>query len=74
MQWEYRVFVLPTETAFFTGARFDEAELEQEANRLGRQGWELVTAFDTNRAQGGTRDIVLLFKRPRVATALPADG
>jgi hypothetical protein len=33
-------------------------------NRLGSQGWELVSAFDTSRGGGGTRDVIAVFKRP----------
>jgi hypothetical protein len=32
-------------------------------NELGAQGWELAAAFDTDVAGGGTRDVIILFKR-----------
>jgi hypothetical protein len=34
-------------------------------NELGAQGWELGAAFDTDVAGGGTRDVVVIFKRPK---------
>ncbi len=63
MQWEYKTIKLGT-TGFF-GGKLDTVELDQGLNELGSQGWELVAAFDTNEAQGRTRDVVLIFKRQR---------
>jgi hypothetical protein len=34
-------------------------------NEYGSDGWELVAGFDTNKAAGQTRDIVIIFKRQR---------
>jgi hypothetical protein len=62
MKWEYRQ--LRIATGGFLGGKYDEATLDAAMNRLGREGWELVVAFDTNQSGGQTRDIVLLFKRP----------
>ena len=47
------------------GGKVDEKELDTLMNRLGSQGWELTTAFDTNQSDGQTRDVVVIFKRPR---------
>ena len=33
-------------------------------NRLGRAGWELVSALDTNDVRGQTRMVVCILKRP----------
>ena len=76
MQWEYEMMVIGAENPGFrtlTGGQFNDNALHRAMNKLGSQGWELVTAFDTNYIKGATRDIVLLFKRPRVTTAMPAD-
>ena len=62
MKWEYKTIKLAT--TGFTGGKLDETKLEQFMNELGSQGWELVSAFDTNQAQGETRDVVVIFKRP----------
>ncbi len=42
----------------------DTDRLAQELNELGRDGWELVTGFDSHAVSRGTREAVLLFKRP----------
>ena len=61
MKWEYKIIKLATKG--FTGGEFDETELDKLLNELGSQGWELVSAFDTNQAYGETRDVVVIFKR-----------
>lgn len=63
MNWEYKTIKLGT--TGFLGGKFDEFELEEKMNQLGRQGWELTTAFDTNKSYGETRDVVVIFKRPK---------
>jgi hypothetical protein len=63
MKWEYRTVKLAT--TGFLGGKFDAAQLDANMNQLGREGWELVAAFDTNQSYGQTRDIVLIFKRAR---------
>ena len=66
MEWEYKVITM--RTSEFKGGRFEESELETSMNDLGRDEWELVAAFDTNEGiltQGGSYQMVLLFKRPR---------
>ncbi len=63
MQWEYRSLALGT--SGFLGGKFDINELDGMMNKLGREGWELVTSFDTNQAYGSTREIVVIFKKPR---------
>jgi hypothetical protein len=63
MNWEYRTIKLAT--SGFLGGKFDEHQLDACMNQLGSQGWELVTGFDTNKSYGETRDVVVIFKRPR---------
>ena len=62
MKWEYKTIKFGAQGGFL-GGKFDEKKLEAYINELGRDGWELVTAFDTNMSQGQTRDIVAIFKR-----------
>ena len=50
---------------WFLGGKLDVTKLDQMMNDLGRDGWELVAAFDTNQVYGNTKDAVLIFKRPR---------
>ena len=61
MKWEYRTVKM--DVAGFFGPKVDEEDISARLNELGYEGWELVSAFDTNYAQGTTRDIILLFKR-----------
>ncbi|MBN1126101.1 MAG: DUF4177 domain-containing protein [Sedimentisphaerales bacterium] len=63
MKWEYKVLKLEA-TGFF-GGKVDAEAFEGYMNNLGRNGWELVTAFDTNQSYGQTRDVVAVFKRQR---------
>lgn len=63
MSWEYKTIKLGT-TGFWSGGNLDTNQLDEMMNDLGRQGWEIVSAFDTNQVQGATRDVVVIFKRP----------
>ena len=63
MQWEYKTITLAT--TGFLGGKLDVGKLDAFMNNLGADGWELVTGFDTNKSYGETRDVVVLFKRPR---------
>ena len=65
MKWEYQTLKL--RATGLMGGKFDAAQLDRAMNDLGQQGWELVTAFDTNEAYGSPRDVVVLFKRPAPA-------
>lgn len=60
-QWSYRT--LKFQTGGFWGGKVDEHELEEELNRMGYDGWELVSCFDTSVAQGQSRDIIAIFKK-----------
>ena len=61
MKWEYKTIKLAA--SGFLGGKIDEGALDAYMNNLGHHGWELVTAFDTNKTQGETRDVVVIFKR-----------
>jgi hypothetical protein len=63
MKWEYMT-VLADARGGFLGGKFDAQALTDRLNALGAEGWELVTAVDTNMYEGRTRDLVLLLKRP----------
>ncbi len=64
MRWEYKTVKLAT--TGFMGGKLDELKLDALMNQLGAEGWELVSAFDTNSVcYGATRDVVAVFKRPR---------
>ena len=71
MRWEYKVLKVSA-TGFWVSGKVDQDELERELNRLGVEGWELVSAFDTSGGQGYTRDVFLTLKRP-AGEARPTD-
>jgi hypothetical protein len=62
MKWEYQTVKLNVVGAF--GAKFDADEAQDFTNRLGAEGWELVTAFSVNEGFGRSKEIVFIFKRP----------
>jgi hypothetical protein len=49
---------------WFLGGKLDGERFNNHLNGLGAEGWELVSVFDTNFIQGGTRDVVAVLKRP----------
>ncbi|QUY41407.1 DUF4177 domain-containing protein [Acaryochloris sp. 'Moss Beach'] len=59
--FEYKTIKLATTGVF--KRNFDEVKLDEYMNQLGAEGWELVSAFDINRHQGGSQDVVAIFKR-----------
>jgi len=61
--WEYQTIQVGTHGAM--GGIVDMAAFQNELNDLGRDGWELVTCFDTNMSYGQTRYIIGVFKRKR---------
>jgi hypothetical protein len=62
-RWEYRTEKLDVEGFF--NPTVDAAAFDAALNALGAEGWELVTAFDLNRGQGRSIEVVALFKRSR---------
>ena len=66
MGWEYHnvSFDFSAGTLMTKGGLFNAEEFNNELNRLGWDGWELVSVFDTNRFDGGTRYVVAVLKRP----------
>lgn len=63
MKWEYKTLKLAT--TGWMGGKLDEVKLDAMLNDLGSQGWELVSALDTNQCDGQTRDVIVIFKRSR---------
>lgn len=63
MTFEYKTIELAAHG--FLGGKIDRVKFELLLNELGRDGWELVNAFDTNSGYGQTRDVIAIFKRPR---------
>lgn len=48
------------------GGVVDASALDVLLNKLGSQGWNLVSVFDTNMLHGQSREIVAMFKRETV--------
>jgi Domain of unknown function (DUF4177) len=63
MNWEYRTVMFDA-SDWFLGGRLDGQQFNDRLNQLGEEGCELVSVFDTNFTQGGTRDVVAVMKRP----------
>ena len=63
-KWEYKTVKLDT-TTFFGSGNIEEDQLDIQMNKLGEQGWELVSALDTNATGGISKYIVTIFKRKR---------
>ena len=61
MKWEYKTITYSS--GGFMGGKLEVDEFDAELNRLGRQGWELVSVMDTNQSSGATRLVVAVFKR-----------
>lgn len=60
-RWEYRT--LKFKIKGFSGGILETEDFNNELNRLGDKGWELVSSFTTNAANGYSRDAVAIFKR-----------
>ena len=63
MIWEYKTIKLAA-TGFW-GGNVDADKLNQMMNEFGQQGWELTTAVDVSEIRGNTKDVIVIFKRPR---------
>lgn len=60
-KWEYTS--IKVETRGFMGGILDLSDFDHQLNRLGEDGWELVSCFTTNQGQGFTRETIAVFKR-----------
>jgi len=60
-RWEYRT--LKIDATGFWGGKVDERELDRALNEAGNQGWELVTAVNSQ-GSASTTHLLFTFKRP----------
>lgn len=60
-KWEYRTIKVMTKG--FAGGILEIQNFDTELNKMGYEGWELVSCFDTNQSYGQTREVVAVFKR-----------
>ncbi|WP_051945430.1 DUF4177 domain-containing protein [Verrucomicrobium sp. BvORR106] len=63
--WEYHILKMKTESRFLSGTEFDTEPLLSELNRLGAEGWELVSVFDIEKVKGGSKYVNAVLKRRR---------
>jgi hypothetical protein len=63
MRWEYKTVKMAT--SGLLGGKLNTEEFDRTLNELGRDGWDLISAFDTNQGSGQTRDVVAVLKRQR---------
>ena len=61
MKWEYRTEVMPVRGLL--RPRITQGELDTALNKLGQEGWELITCLVPSAA---TTRMVLIFKRQSV--------
>lgn len=52
-------------TSGMLGGKFDTAKAEEQLSLLGKEGWELVSTVSTDEIFGGTKDVILIFKRKK---------
>lgn len=60
-KWEYQTIKIALKG--FTGGILNTSDFNNELNDLGEEGWELVSCFSTNAAQGYSREAIAVFKR-----------
>lgn len=60
-RWEYKTIKIKLKG--FVGGILETEEFNYELNKLGDQGWELVSCFSTNGGQGYSREAIAVFKR-----------
>ncbi|KAJ52696.1 hypothetical protein BD780_001622 [Clostridium tetanomorphum] len=60
-KWEYNT--IKVELKGLAGGILKTEDFNYELNKLGEQGWELVSCFSTNAGQGYGREAIAVFKR-----------
>ena len=64
IQWEYKTIEFKTKG--FVGGILDINTFNESLNNCGRDGWELVSCFDTNQSYGASRKVIAVFKRQKM--------
>lgn len=62
-KFEYCTYIYDTKG--FWGGSVDASQFQNELNRLGNEGWELVSSNSTNQSYGSSKSIVCIFKRKK---------
>ena len=68
MSWEYQTVKFDFDGFFRPDGDVDINLIQRHLNEFGKEGWELVNLFDTNKHHGGTRFIIGVLKRPSTAS------
>ncbi len=63
-KWEYTTLKILAKDCFPTGT-LDQTLFDSRLNQLGKDGWELVSIFDTTIIKDVTDEIIAVLKRPR---------
>ena len=63
MKWEYMTVMFKA-AGFLTGGQLDGNAFNDELNKLGGQGWELVSVFHANVSHTFGDVVLAVFKRP----------
>ena len=62
MNYQYKTVKI--QTTGLRGGEIDTEDLDDLLNSFGSKGWELVNAFDTSTANGASKYVVAIFKKP----------
>ena len=60
--WEYKTIQAPFSTGW-SKPSLDSTAFDDFLNRLGSEGWELVSVFTTNLENGRSGEVIAAFKR-----------
>ncbi|SHH20128.1 DUF4177 domain-containing protein [Clostridium grantii] len=60
-KWEYTTIKIQLKG--FQGGILEVKDFDDELNKMGEQGWELVSCFSTNGGSGYGREAIAVFKR-----------
>ncbi len=69
-KWEYQTISLAQQAGLLNNGTLDAPALQTWLNRLGAEGWELVSVFTTE-SGGYSRFVNAVFKRPVVSVPPP---
>ncbi len=61
-KWEYKV--IETECKGLMGGQLEIQHFSDSLNILGKDGWEVISSFTLNIAQGSSKKVVTILKRP----------
>ncbi len=60
-KWEYKTVKFKTKG--FGGGILDSEKYNEQLNKLGDDGWELISSFTTNQMEGITREVIAVLKK-----------